>query len=128
MKILSTKTMDFGHLKITEKKCETESESHFYLLDLIGFFDGFQEGPSGRIGLYLDKEFLPNINQIIFNMEQLDFFADVALSIVVKWKRIYQKKDGDFLLAAPKSHIADMLDILKHPYFKTVEEAVSFFE
>ena len=60
-------------------------------------------------------------------MEDLDFFADVAYSIVKKWKRILQEKGGDLLLASPQPQIAEVLDIVGHQYFNSIEEAEETF-
>ena len=82
MEIISVKELDFGRLKVIEKECRGKNGCDFHLLDLEGFFDGFQEGKSGNIEFYLDEKLLPSINRVIFNIEGLDFFADVAYRIV----------------------------------------------
>ena len=127
MKLLEEKALDFGDLQLVQKKCHCKHGKVFYQFDFNGRFDGFQEGPAGNSFFYLE-EFLPKADRVLFNFTETEFFSDIGPSVIKKWWKINKERDGFLLLASPNPFLAEVLEIMRFNYIKTLEEAYDIID
>lgn len=118
-----TMKLDFGSLVINEDLQSIEDGITCLILRLNGRFEGFEQGPDGKIWDYFPK--LANrAKWIVLNMAELSLYSDVALVLVRKLARELNAAGGRLFLCAPAPDVQAVLDIAGIPYFESEALAV----
>ena len=121
----SSQIVDFGQLIIREEQCTTPH--HLPVLHLIcsGYFDGFQEGPDGKVSAYFEHILPQKSARIIVNIRQVTVYSDLAPALVMKLAGRLRQQHGDVLVAEPSGAVRNIMKCLQMPFAQTVEDAMA---